>query len=102
MRIKKGDKVKILCGKDRGKTGKIIRMMPSKGKLIVENINLVKKHKKSRKAGEQSERMTLAAPINISNVMLVCPKCSKASRMRSKTIDNKAVRVCQKCEAEIQ
>ncbi len=101
MRIKKGDNVKILSGKDRGKTGKVIKVYPEKKRLIVENINLVKKHKKSRQSNEQSERMTLAAPIHISTVMLICPKCSKPTRLGVKAIDEKKVRICKKCQAEV-
>jgi large subunit ribosomal protein L24 len=101
MRIKKGDNVKILRGKDRAKTGKVLRVFPSAGKVIVENMNLVKRHKKSRRAGEQSERITVAMPINIANVQFICPKCSKPARLGRKVVDKKNVRVCKKCEAEI-
>jgi large subunit ribosomal protein L24 len=101
MRIKKGDNVKILSGKDRGKSGKVIRVYPITERVIVENINLVKKHKKSRQSNEQSERITMPAPISLSNVLLICPKCSKITRMGVKTVADKKVRVCKKCEAEI-
>jgi len=100
MRVKKGDKVKVLCGKDRGKIGEVIKVMPGRKRLIVENVNLTKKHRKARRAGEKSERITVAAPIDSSNVMLVCPKCSKAVRVSAKIIDDKKVRVCKKCKAE--
>jgi large subunit ribosomal protein L24 len=101
MSIKKGDIVKILRGKDRGKTGKVLRSFPQKNTLIVENINLVKRHKKSRRAGELSERMTIASPIRVSNVQLVCPKCSKPTRIGSKNVNKKNVRVCKKCQTEL-
>ena len=101
MRIKKGDNVKILRGKDRSKTGKVLRVFPCDKKVIVENINLAKRHKKSKRAGEQSERVTIAMPINIANVQFVCPKCSKSVRLGYKVVDNKNVRVCKKCEAEV-
>ncbi len=101
MRIKKGDIVKVLRGKDRGKTGKVLRVFPEKKKMIVENMNLVKRHKKSRRAGEQSERITVASPIYVSNLQIVCPKCSKPTRLGIKKVDNKNVRFCKKCEAEI-
>ena len=101
MRIKKGDNVKILRGKDRGKTGKVLRVFPSVNKVVVENMNLVKRHKKSRRAGEKSERVTVAMPINIANVQFVCAKCSKPVRLGRKVVDNKNVRVCKKCEAEV-
>ena len=101
MRIKKGDNVKVLSGKDRGKTGKVIKAYPGTGKIIVENINLVKKHKRSRQSNEKSERITMPAPINVSNVLLICPKCSKVTRVGVKFVANKKVRVCKKCEAEV-
>ena len=101
MRIKKGDNVRVLSGKDRGKTGKVIKVYPSVNRVIVENINLVKKHKKSRQSNEQSERITMPAPISLSNVLLICPKCSKVTRTGAKIVAGKKVRVCKKCEAEI-
>ena len=101
MNIKKGDNVKILRGKDRGKNGKVLRVFPKKAKLIVENMNLVKRHRKARNTNEQSERMTVPAPISISNVQFICPKCSKPTRLSLKLIDGKKVRVCKKCQAEI-
>jgi len=101
MRIKKGDNVKILRGKDRGKNGKVIRVFPAVNKVVVENMNLVKRHKKSRRAGEQSERVTVSMPINVANVQFVCPKCSKPVRLGCKVVDSKNVRVCKKCEAEV-
>jgi large subunit ribosomal protein L24 len=101
MRIKKGDNIKVLRGKDRGKTGKVLRVFPSKDKVLVENINLVKRHKKSRRAGEQSERITVSMPINVANVQFICPKCSKPTRLGKKIVDKKNVRVCKKCEAEV-
>lgn len=101
MRIKKGDNVKVLSGKDRGKSGKVVRVYPVTERVIVENINLVKKHKKSRQSNEQSERITMPAPISLSNVLLICPKCSKVTRTGVKIVAGKKVRVCKKCEAEI-
>ena len=101
MKIRKGDKVKILRGKDRAKTGKVIRVFPQEKKVIVENRNLVKRHRKAKRTNEQSERMTIAAPIVISNVQLICPKCSKPTRLAIKRIDGKNVRICKKCQAEI-
>ena len=101
MRIKKGDNVKILRGKDRDKTGKVLRVFPSTNKVVVENMNLVKRHKKARQASEQSERITVAMPINVANVQFICTKCSKPTRLGSKIVDKKRVRVCKKCEAEV-
>jgi len=101
MKIKKGDQVKSILGKDRGKAGKVLRVFPETGKILVEGLNIIKKHIKARKEGERGQRLELPAKVNISNVMLVCPKCGKESRVGNKRIDGKEVRFCKKCNAEI-
>lgn len=100
MNIRKGDKIKVLSGKDRGKTGKVTRALPAEGKIVAEKINVVKKHKKA-KGGAQGERITVEMPINVSNVQLICSKCGKPTRVGKKKVGDKMVRVCKKCEAEI-
>jgi len=101
MKIKKGDQVKSILGKDRGKTGKVLRIFPETGKILVEGLNMIKKHVRPNKEGERGQRLDLPAKMNASNLMVVCPKCSKESRIGSKRIEGKAVRVCKKCNAEI-
>lgn len=101
MKIKKGDQVKVLSGKDRGKTGKVLRSLPEEGKVVVEKVNVNKKHRRARNQGERSERISISAPIDISNVQLICPKCGKATRIGSKLIEGKKVRMCKKCGAEV-
>jgi len=101
MRIKKGDQVKILSGKDRSKTGKVLRSLPSENKVVVEKINLVKKHRRGRKQGQASERISIPMPLQVSNVQLICPKCGKSSRVGIKKVDSKNVRICKKCKAQI-
>lgn len=101
MKIRKGDNVKMLSGKDRGKTGKVSRVLPSAGKAIVEGLNLVKKHIRPRKQGEKGQRVSVPSAVNISNLMLVCPKCSKASRVGFKVGEKNRFRVCKKCGGEI-
>jgi large subunit ribosomal protein L24 len=99
MRIKKGDKVKIIAGKDKGKEGKILKVLPEKRKVIVEGLNLLIKHVKPRRAGEKGQRIQFPAPLDISNVMLVCPKCNKPARVGYKILENKKkVRICKKCK----
>jgi len=99
MRIKKGDKVKIIAGKDKGKEGKILKVFPEKRKVIVEGLNLLIKHVKPRRAGEKGQRIQFPAPLDISNVMLVCPKCNKPTRVGYKILENKKkVRICKKCK----
>lgn len=102
MKIKKGDKVKILAGKDKGKIGKVLNISVEKNKLTVEGLNLLVKHAKPRKQGEKGQRIQYPAPLNISNVALICPKCSKPIRVGYKTLENKKkVRLCRSCKEVI-
>lgn len=102
MKIKKDDKVIILSGKDRGKKGKALKAIPKDGRIIVEGVNIVKKHRRPKKQGEKGQRIEVASPIDISNVMLICPKCGKNARVGYKILENKEkVRVCKKCNQEI-
>ena len=100
MSIKKGDTVVVLSGKDKGKQGKILEVMPKSGKVIVEKINVVSRHTKPRKQGEEGGIIKKETPIYSSKVMTVCPKCDKATRVAHKIVDGKKVRVCKKCGAE--
>lgn len=101
MKIRKSDNVKILSGKDRGKTGKVLRVLPEAGKAMIEGLNLMKKHVRPRKQGEKGQRVSVPAAIDISNLMIVCPKCSKASRVGYKVTEKSKFRVCKKCGSEI-
>jgi large subunit ribosomal protein L24 len=101
MKVKKGDQVKILSGKERGKKGKILHVLPEENRVVVERINLVKKHRRSQKKNEKGERIVLPAPLNISNVQLICPKCNKATRVGFKVEGKEKFRICKKCEAQI-
>ncbi len=101
MKIKKGDTVLIICGKDRGRKGKVIKALPKKEQVIVEGINLVKKHQRPRRSGEKGQIIQKPAPIHVSNVKLICPKCKKATRVGYKKIDKKKYRICKKCKSEI-
>lgn len=101
MKIKKGDLVKMLAGKDAGKTGKVLRVDQADMKAMVEGLNLMKKHKRPRKEGEKGQRVEIPRMVDISNVILVCPKCGKASRVGCKKSGDKKFRTCKKCKAEI-
>jgi large subunit ribosomal protein L24 len=101
MKIRKGDNVKILSGKDRGKTGKVSRVFPKAGKAIVEGLNLVKKHVRPKKQSEKGQRVSVPAAVDVSNLMLVCPKCSKSSRIGFKIGEKNKFRICKKCGSEI-
>lgn len=101
MKIKKGDTIKKIAGKDKGKEGKVIRTVPGDGKIVVEKMNIVKRHKKARREGEKGQRVEVPAPFDVSNAMVVCPACGKATRIGYKFVGEKKVRVCKKCGKEI-
>ncbi len=105
MNIKKNDKVKMLAGKDRGKTGKVLQVLPQEGKLSVEGLNLLIKHLRPQRQGEKGQRIEFPAFINASNVALLCPKCGQATRIQQKISEaegkSKKYRVCQKCKEVI-
>lgn len=99
MHVKRGDTVRVISGKDKGKEGKIVSAFPEKGKVIVEGVNMVKKHQKARNAQQESGIISMEAAIDASNVMRVCSKCGKAVRTGIKVLeDGSKVRYCKKCE----
>ncbi|MEX1308255.1 MAG: 50S ribosomal protein L24 [Eubacteriales bacterium] len=98
MHVKKDDRVVVISGKDRGKKGKVMIAQPTKGRVIVEKVNMLTKHTRPRKQGETGGIIHQEGPINASNVMLVCNKCGKATRIAYKILKNGSkVRVCKKC-----
>ena len=102
MSIKKDDLVVVLSGKDKGKQGKVLAVQPQAGKVIVEGINVVSRHTKPRKQGEEGGILKKEAAIYACKVQKVCPKCGKATRPAHKMLaDGKKVCVCKKCGAEI-
>lgn len=100
MKIKKQDTVLILVGKDKGRTGKVLNTS-SKGKLLVEGINLKTTHVRPKKEGEKGQIVKKPGPIDISNVKLICPECEKASKVGYKKEKDKKYRVCKKCKTEV-
>jgi len=98
MKIKKGDSVKILKGKDAGKIGKIIKSLPKENKVVVEGLNLVKKHIRPKKQGEKGQVVEIPRPINISNTMLICPLCGKPTRINIIRENDSRKRKCKKCQ----
>lgn len=98
MKIKSNDNVKIIKGKDRNKEGKVIQVFPEAGKVVVEGLNLMKKHLRTRKAGEKGQILELAAPVRVENVSLICPKCSRTTRVGYKLDGKDKKRVCAKCK----
>lgn len=98
MQIKKGDIVLVVTGKDAGKKGKVLRVLPRDNRLVVEGVNRVKKHQRPNQSVPQGGILNIEAPLNISNVMVVCNKCNKPTRLGNKILENKEkVRVCKKC-----
>lgn len=100
--IKKDDTVVVLTGKDKGQRGKVLSVNPKQGKIIVEKINMVSRHTKPRKQGDEGGIIQKEAPLYACKVMRVCPKCDKPTRAASKVNEaGKKVRVCKHCGAEI-
>lgn len=101
MKIKKGDNVKILSGKDRGKTGKVLNVDLKKNKVTVDGLNVFKKHVRPRKQDEKGEIVQVVRPMPISKVMIVCPACGKATRVGYHVENDAKVRICRRCKATI-
>ena len=97
LRIKKGDTVKLLVGANKGQTGEVIEVDVKNNRVKVENLNMVTRHRKGRSAQEQSGIIKMEGNIDISNVMLVCPACEKATRIATVEVDGKHHRQCKKC-----
>jgi len=102
MHIKTNDTIVVLSGRDKGKQGKVMSADPKAGKVLVEGINVAKRHKKPRKQGEPGGIISKETPIYANKVMRVCPKCDKPTRPAHKVnSDGTKARVCKKCDAEI-
>ncbi|MEK7162834.1 MAG: 50S ribosomal protein L24 [Patescibacteria group bacterium] len=101
MKIKKNDTIKIIAGKDRGKSGKVLKVFLEKNKILIEGLNLYKKHVRPKKQGEKGQLVSVPRPINISNVMLICSSCGKTSRISYRFDVEKKIRICKKCGASI-
>jgi len=101
MKIKKGDTVLVISGKNKGKKGKILRAFPKEKKILIDGINLMKKHQKPKKTGEKGQIIQKPAPIDVSNVKMICSKCNKAVRLGYKIVNDKKYRICKKCNKQI-
>ena len=102
VHVKTGDTVVVINGKDRGKTGKVLQVSPAEGKVIVEKINMVKKHVKPRKMGETGGIVDAESALYADKVQLICPKCGKATRVGHVIENDKKLRVCKKCGAHFE
>ena len=105
LHVKTGDTVVVITGKQKGATGKVNKAFPAKGKVIVEGVAIVKRHQKARNQQMQGGIVSKEAPIDASNVMLICPSCKKATRAAHTLVKNgektKSARICKKCGARI-
>ncbi|MDE7463434.1 MAG: 50S ribosomal protein L24 [Clostridiales bacterium] len=101
LNVRKGDNVKVLAGKDKGKTGKVLATDPKSGRVLVEGVNIATHHVKARSASEQSGKKKIEAPLDVSNVQIICPSCGKNVRVRHEKIDGKNARICAKCGASL-
>ena len=99
MKLRKGDQVKIISGKDRGKTGVIMHVFSSENKVSIEGLNVYKKRSRPKKAGQKGEIVQVARPLSATNVMLICKSCKKPTRISYKFENNKKVRFCKNCKA---
>ena len=102
MHIKTGDTVVVLSGDDKGKKGEVIAVSPTEGKVIVKDVNVIHKHVKPRKQGDQGGIVKVEGAMYASKVQLYCPKCDKGVRVKHTVVDGKKVRVCAKCGAELK
>ncbi len=102
LHVRRGDEVMVISGKDRGKKGKVVRVLPDRGRVVVEGVNIVKKHRRPRGNVMQGGIVEEAAPIHASNVMLVCRRCGKPARTGARFLgDGRKVRVCRRCGEDV-
>ncbi len=101
MKIKKGDTVLIISGKDKGKKAKVLEAFPKLDRIIVEGANIVKRHRRPRQEREKGQVVEVPSPINVSNVKLVCPKCGQTTRVGYRMTEKGKYRFCKKCGQEI-
>ncbi len=102
-KLRVNDKVEVIAGKDKGRVGKILKVFRETNQVVVERINMIKKHQKAKDASQPGQIIEREAPIQCSNVMIVCPECSETVRMGFKILDDGAkTRMCKKCQATIE
>lgn len=102
LHVKKNDMVEIIAGKERGKTGKVLRVLPGKGRVVVENLNVIKRHTRPTQLNPEGGIVEKEAPLSISNVMLVCGSCNQATRTGVRLLeDGSKTRYCKKCNESV-
>jgi large subunit ribosomal protein L24 len=97
MNIKKGDTVKVLSGKEKGKSGKVLEVIPKTDKVAIEGLNIHVRFSRPKRTGEKGQRLELPTPMNLSKVMLICPNCGKPTRVAREITENGILRKCKKC-----
>jgi len=103
MKVRKNDNVVVIAGKDRGKKGKVRQALPKENRVVVEGVNMVKRHMRPRGTARQAGIIEREAPIHVSNVMLLCTKCNRPTRIGFRSLeDGKKVRICRRCEGVIE
>ena len=102
MNIRKGDNVQVISGASRGKRGKILAIYTEKGRVVIDGVNLVKKHQRPKRQGEKGEIVSLPRSINASNVLNICPSCNKGVRVGFRFDGKTKVRFCKKCQSPIE
>ncbi len=100
--VKKGDRVKVIAGDDRGKVGKVLRVLPEKGRVLVEGVNMMTKHQRPTQTVRQPGIIKREAPFHVSNVAVVCPECSVPTRIATAVVDGTKLRRCRKCGATFE
>ena len=102
VKIRRGDTVAVLTGRERGKRGKVLRVMPEKSRVLVEHVNMIKRHQKPTQKVRQGGIIEREGPIHLSNVQIVCTRCSQPSRTGAKVLeDGRKTRVCRRCHESI-
>ena len=101
MKLKKGDNIKMISGKDRGKTGTVLTAYPETGKISVNGLNMFKKRSKPKRQGEKGQTVNVPRPFAASKAMLICSDCKEPTRLGYRMEGNKKVRYCKKCKANI-
>lgn len=101
-KIKTGDQVRIIAGKEKGKTGKVAQVFPDDSRIVVEGLNVLTKHLRSGRRGEKGQKVSFSAPVHASNLMLVCGKCGRPTRVAVKLLEGGTpVRLCKKCNEAV-
>jgi len=101
MKIKKGDTILVISGKYKGKTGKVLKSFPQTNKILVEGVNVIKKHLRAKKAGEKGQILAMPSAFYVSKVKIVCPHCKKGVRVGYDLKNGEKVRICKKCKKEL-